>query len=279
MLSIYPCIWFNNNAKEAANFYCSIFNNSKIISENPIVVNFEIEGFKIMALNGGPKFEITPSISLFVSCNTALEINTLWEKLIDGGSALMDLDKYPFAEKYGWVKDKFGMTWQLMFGDVLANVSRIKPAFLFVGNQYGNAYNAINDYTNLFPSASIVYKNFYDTNMPEHMQGKLMYSQFNIGDKNFVAMDGPGEHEYNFTEGVSLVVECETQADIDLYWDALTKDGEESMCGWLKDKYGVSWQIVPSILGKLMGDKEKGQRVMAAFLKMKKFDIEKLVNA
>jgi predicted 3-demethylubiquinone-9 3-methyltransferase (glyoxalase superfamily) len=84
---------------------------------------------------------------------------------------------------------------------------------------------------------------------------------------------------FNLMKPVSLVVNCETQEEIDYYWDKLTEDGEESQCGWLKDKYGVSWQIVPSILEKLMEDPEKAPRVVEAFLKMKKFDIEKLLQA
>ena len=192
---------------------------------------------------------------------------------------MMTLQKYPFAEKYGWVKDKFGMTWQLILGGSANDKVKIKPAFLFVGNQYGNALNAVTDYTNLFTASNIIYHQSYGENMPDNMQGKLMFSLFKIGDKDFVAMDGPGEHAYTFTEGVSIVVECETQADIDLYWNTLTKDGQESMCGWLKDKYGVSWQIVPTVLSKLMSDPNKSQQVTAAFMKMKKFDIQTLLDA
>ena len=278
MNSIYPCLWFDGKAKEAAAFYCEVFNNSKITSENPIVVTFEIEGFKIMALNGVPMFSITPANSFYVNCYSEGEIDSLWSKLIDGGTALMTLQKYPFAEKYGWVKDKFGMTWQLIFGGSANDKVKIKPAFLFVGNQYGNALNAVTEYTNLFPISNIIHHQLYDNNFPENMQGKLMFSLIKLGGKDFVAMDGPGEHIYTFTEGVSLVVECETQTDIDLYWNTLTKDGQESMCGWLKDKYGVSWQIVPSILGTLMNDPNKSKQVIAAFMKMKKIDIETLMN-
>lgn len=133
------CLWFDGQAKEAAEFYCSVFENSKITSENPMMVTFELNGRKMMGLNGGPQFK--------------------------------------------------------------------------------------------------------------------------------------------FNEATSLVVNCENQEEIDYYWEKLTEGGEESMCGWLKDKFGLSWQIVPSILGKLMSDPEKGQRVMQAFLQMRKFDIQTLLNA
>jgi predicted 3-demethylubiquinone-9 3-methyltransferase (glyoxalase superfamily) len=133
------CLWFDGKAKEAAEFYCSVFENSKITSANPMMVTFELNGRKMMGLNGGPQFK--------------------------------------------------------------------------------------------------------------------------------------------FNEAASLVVYCENQEEIDYYWNKLTEGGEESMCGWLKDKFGLSWQIVPSILGKLMSDPEKGQRVMQAFLQMRKFDIQTLLNA
>ncbi len=136
---IYPCLWFNNEAAEAAKYYCSIFENSKVLSTNPIVTMFELNGKTFMALNGGPQF--------------------------------------------------------------------------------------------------------------------------------------------TFNESVSFVINCKDQAEIDHYWNSLTADGgSESMCGWCKDKYGVSWQVVPEILGQLMNNPEKGQKVMQAFLKMKKFDIATLMN-
>jgi predicted 3-demethylubiquinone-9 3-methyltransferase (glyoxalase superfamily) len=86
-------------------------------------------------------------------------------------------------------------------------------------------------------------------------------------------------HNFSFNEGISFVVECDSQEEIDFFWDNLTKGGQESQCGWLKDRYGVSWQIIPAILSELMSDINKSERVMSAFLKMKKFDIEKLMNA
>jgi predicted 3-demethylubiquinone-9 3-methyltransferase (glyoxalase superfamily) len=276
--NIYPCLWFDGNAKEAATFYCSIFNNSKITTNNGMVVMFEIEGKKIMGLNGGPMFSINPSISFFVTYQSNEEIENIWNKLIDGGSAMMPLDKYPWSEKYGWVKDKFGMTWQLMLGVMPAVVQKITPSFLFVGEQYGMAEEAMKYYTAVFPNAAINTLQLYKADAPQ-AEGKLEFGQFNIGQENFIVMDGFGEHKFQFNEGLSFVVECDTQEEIDNYWNILTQGGSESQCGWLKDKFGVSWQIVPSILSKLMSDSEKAPRVIQAFLKMKKFDIETLLNA
>jgi predicted 3-demethylubiquinone-9 3-methyltransferase (glyoxalase superfamily) len=136
---VYPCLWFDGQAKAGAEFYCSIFPNSKISSENPMVVRWELNGNQFMGLNGGPMYKFSPA----------------------------------------------------------------------------NSY----------------------------------------------------------------VIECETQEEIDHYWDKLGEGGIYNQCGWLDDKFGVSWQIVPAILGKLMSDSERSQRVIAAFMQMKKFDIEKLINA
>jgi predicted 3-demethylubiquinone-9 3-methyltransferase (glyoxalase superfamily) len=271
---IYPCLWFDGNAKQAAEFYCSVFTNSRITSDTPMVVNFQLSGTTFMGLNGGPQFRFTPAISFFVKCNDVQEIAGIWNKLIDGGSALMPIDKYPWSDRYGWLRDKFGLTWQIM----LDKQQSITPSFLFTQKQIGRAEEAIKFYTSVFDPASV--------NMVQHFPaedanaGKVMYSEFALGKRAVIAMDGPGEHGFTFTEAVSFVVNCDTQEEIDYYWYKLTADGgEESMCGWLKDKFGVSWQVVPAILGRLMSDPERGQRVMRAFLQMKKFDLQKLLAA
>lgn len=275
---IYPCLWFDGNAKAAADFYCSIFKRSKIIDDTQMVVRFEIDGRLIMGLNGGPMYKINPSISLFVTCETIEEIVTIWNKLIEGGSAMMPLDEYPWSKKYGWVVDKFGMTWQLILGELPAGGQKITPCFLFVGKQYGRAKEAIKQYTSIFPNSEIHRLEIYEAGEPQ-LEGKLKFGDFTLQNELFAAMDGFGEHQFQFNEGLSLVVECETQEEIDTFWDKLTEGGSEGQCGWLKDKFGVSWQVVPSVLSELMSDAEKAPRVLQAFLKMKKFDIETLLKA
>jgi predicted 3-demethylubiquinone-9 3-methyltransferase (glyoxalase superfamily) len=278
--NIYPCLWFDGSAKEAATFYASVFNNSKITTDNGMVVMFEIKGKKIMGLNGGPMFSINPSISFFVTCDSIDEIDNIWSKLLDGGTVMMPLDKYPWGEKYGFVKDKFGMTWQLIFTSTPIDNQKIMMSMLFVGEQFGKAEGAIKYYTSIFPDSSIISAKIIEQGRPlPAVVGTLEFGQFNLGNEKFVAMDGYGDHKFQFNEGLSFVVECDTQQEIDNYWNTLTQGGSESMCGWLKDKYGVSWQIIPSILSKLMSDAEKAPRVMQAFMKMKKFDIEILLNA
>ncbi|MEO7960810.1 MAG: VOC family protein, partial [Ginsengibacter sp.] len=110
-------------------------------------------------------------------------------------------------------------------------------------------------------------------------EGNIKHAQFTLNDQLFIAMDSSGAHGFTFNEGVSMVVPCDNQQEIDYYWSALTADGEESQCGWLKDKFGVSWQIVPAILGKLMSDPAKRDNVMKVVMQTKKFEIAALENA
>ncbi len=274
---IHPCLWFDGQAKAAATLYCSLFKNSRILADTPIVVTFELNGTKFMGLNGGPKFKINPSISVFVLCESVEETNNLWEKLIDGGKALIPIDKYDWSERYGWLQDRFGLSWQISLSSDAPIHQKIRSCMLFTAERFGMAEKALNFYTSVFEHSSTDLLLHYPEGS-EH-SGKVLYSEFKLNRQNLIAMDGPGVHDYSFNEGVSLVVECESQKEIDYYWDRLTDGGHESMCGWLEDKFGVSWQIVPAILSKLMSDPEKGPRVMDAFLKMKKFDIETLLQA
>jgi predicted 3-demethylubiquinone-9 3-methyltransferase (glyoxalase superfamily) len=275
---IYPCLWFDGKAKEAADFYCTVFKNSEITVNTPMVVNFNLNGKKIMALNGGPMFKINPSISLFALFETIEETNEAFAKLLEGGKVLMPIDKYFWSERYGWVQDKYGMTWQVSVVNQAGDPPTITPSLLFTGSQFGKAEEAIKFYASVFKNSG--------TNMMMHYPegdanaGKVMYAEFKLNGYTLIAMDGPGEHNYTFNEGVSFVVSCDTQEEIDFFWDNLTANGgAESMCGWVKDPYGVSWQIVPSVIGKLMTDPEKGGRAMQELMKMKKIVIEKLVNA
>lgn len=275
---IYPCLWFDGQAKEAANFYCSIFKNSKITTETPMVMNFELDGMKFMGLNGGPVFKINPSISIFTTFESIDETNFIWNKLIEGGKVLIPIDKQDWSQRYGWLEDKFGLTWQISVVNNEGDKAKIMPSLLFTNDKFGQAETAINFYTSIFTDSGIDQIFHYPEGSP--FDGKVMYSEFNLKHHNFAAMDGPGNHEYAFNEGLSLVVDCENQEEIDYYWNKLSSEGgQESQCGWLKDKFGVSWQIIPAMLGELMSNPEKAKRVMQEVMKMKKLNIEKLTNA
>jgi predicted 3-demethylubiquinone-9 3-methyltransferase (glyoxalase superfamily) len=275
---IMPCLWFDDKAKEAAEFYCSVFPDTVVTSKNHIVVTIESSGQKFMLLNGGPHFTINPSVSFFVVYDTIEEVDKIWNILLKGGSVLMPLDKYDWSEKYGWIQDQFGVSWQLSVGKLKDYGQKFSPSLLFTNKYAGKAEQAIRFYTSLFDESSVDRIERYTANDPD-VEGTIKFAQFRLGKQVFMAMDSSLAHQFIFNEAVSFVVDCKTQDEIDYYWDKLSAVPEAEQCGWLKDQFGVSWQIVPAILGELMSDPSRSEKVIQAFMQMKKFDIEKLIMA
>ena len=292
MQKITPFLWFNDNAIEATNFYLSVFPNSKTLSingyerETPPSPNvsgsvryttFELEGQVFNALNGGPYFKITPAISFFVNCETDEEIDSLWEKLSEGGTALMGLDQYPFSEKFGWIQDKFGVSWQL---NLAKRIQKITPFMMFFGDQHGKAEEAMKFYTSLFNNSHIGEIERFGSG-EIGVEGTVKLAAFYLEGQEFLTNDSNFPHQFTFTEGLSFFVNCETQEEVDELWGKLSVGGTIQQCGWLKDQFGVSWQIIPVLLGELLNDPDpvKSKRVMEAMLQMKKIDSEKLKKA
>jgi predicted 3-demethylubiquinone-9 3-methyltransferase (glyoxalase superfamily) len=151
---------------------------------------------------------------------------------------------------------------------------KITP-FLWFDNQ---AEEAMNFYTSVFKNSKINQVARYGEAGPGPA-GSVMTASFELNGQEFIALNG-GPH-FKFTEAISFVIDCENQEEVDYYWNKLLEGGNESQCGWLKDKYGLSWQVVPTILSKLIGsaDRQKANRAMQAMLKMKKIDIATLQNA
>ncbi len=274
--SIYPSIWCDNNAREAADFYISVFPETKVSDENPVVVMLEMSGQRLMLINGGDMFRPNPSISLMYLTGSQIEVEEIYSKLVAGGKAMMPLGEYPFSKKYGWVEDRYGVSWQLYTGEEEHIIQKLVPTLMFLGRNNGKAEEAVGFYTSVLPDAQPRGMLRY-TGAEGEVAGNIQHGEFMISDYLFMIMDSSMSGEFNFTEGVSLVVECDTQAEIDMFWNVLTSaGGEESMCGWLKDRYGVSWQIIPTMLPALMAS---SPRVTEELLKMKKLDIRKLTEA
>lgn len=301
---IVPSLWFDKDAEEAMNFYVSVFSKpqtntggSRIISikrypdevpeefmkgmEGKVLTGiFELAGYRFMALDGGPIFTFTPAISFFVLCSSAEEADAYWSDLSDGGTVLMPLDAYPFSAKYGWLQDKYGVSWQIILvTDAIEQ--KIIPSLLFVSDRAGDAEEAITFYAGLFDKAAVGDIARYSAGQEPDREGTVAYAEFRLEGQPFAAMDSARQHDFTFNEAISFYVECESQAEVDRLWESLSAVPESEQCGWLKDKYGVSWQIVPQRLGELMDDPdpEKSGRVMEAMLKMKKIDVAGLEAA
>ena len=274
-----PCLWFDGKAKDAATFYCRHFRGARITADSPIVTEFEMAEQKFTCLNGGPQYQPNASISFFYICETQDEIDHIWTEFLKGGRVLMPLDNYPWSMKYGWIQDKYGISWQFSLGKIEEVGQKITPSLMFVGDQYGQAEEAINQYSSIFKNSSLDGILRYGDNEAPDQEGMVKHAQFALNGQKFMVMESAQSHDFIFSEGISFMIRCDTQQEIDYYWWALTEGGQESMCGWLKDKFGVSWQVIPTILGKLMSDPAKAEKAAQAFMDMKKFDIEQLINA
>jgi predicted 3-demethylubiquinone-9 3-methyltransferase (glyoxalase superfamily) len=290
MQKITPHLWYDKEATEAADFYLSIFKDSKhkdttTIHNTPSgsvdIVTIELMGQEITLISAGPLFQFNPSVSFLVAFDSEKAVDAAWKKLSAGGTALMGLGAYPFSEKYGWIQDKYGLSWQLIYRAGQPIRQAITPALMFVGQQCGKAEEAINFYASVFHDAHVDGIFRYEDNEAPDKPGTVKHAAFTLEGQAFAAMDSAHAHNFAFNEAISLMVHCATQEEIDYYWDKLTAVPEAEQCGWLKDRFGVSWQIVPTTMDEMFKqkDEKKIARVTEAFLQMKKFDIAKLQEA
>ena len=289
MQKIVPHLWFDTQAKEATALYTTLFDNSRVKNVTTItgtpsgdcdIVTFELAGQQFMAMSAGPYFKLNPAISLFTVFDSEQEIEAAWNKLIDGGKALMPYNTYPWAKKYGWLQDKYGLSWQLSWSDNHKMEQKITPLLMFTQDKAGKAKEAMETYASIFPNSKIEMAMPYEPGEGD-TEGFIKHARFTLGGQLFMAMDSSGPHQFVFNEAVSFIVNCDTQEEIDYYWGKLSAVPASEQCGWLKDQYGVSWQIVPASMNEMMtkGTKEQLARVTQAFLKMQKFDIATLQKA
>lgn len=294
---IIPNLWFDRKAQEAADFYVSIFPESQILSTayypnsveegladfqialagQPLTIDFELAHHRFTAINAGPEFSFTPAISFMLNFDPAKDaqarehLDALWEHLMDGGQALMPLESYPFSPHYGWVQDRFGLTWQLILTDPAGDPRPfILPSLLFADHHTNRAEEAIRYYISVFNDARVGTLSHYPEGSEPNQPGSLMFGDFTLAGQWFTAMDSGIEHGFTFNEAVSFAVECEDQAEIDKFWEKLSSDPRFEQCGWCKDPFGVSWQIVPKHIGELMARPKAFAHIM---------DMKKLIIA
>lgn len=280
MQNIVPNLWANGNAVEMGDFYAEAFPGASLrvtssyptegllefqkpLAGLPLVVEVDLGDFTVMIINAGPEFSINPAISITVTFDPRQEGSKqdqakLWEALCAGGTVLMPLDQYPFSTQYGWVQDKFGMTWQLIeldglqVGDEQQSAPKFIPSLLFGAAAQNRAKEAAEYYTALLGDPASLSAMSYETQTGPATAESIMYADFELMGQIFSVMDSGAEQDFSFTEGVSLMVNCPDQSEIDRLWAALSAVPEAEQCGWCKDKFGVSWQIVPANMDDLM---------------------------
>ena len=287
MESIATHLWFDKSAREAAEWYVSQLPGSRIKSVAMLhntpsgdteLVSFDLGGRPFMAISAGPLFTFNPSVSLHVKRPTKEAVDATWNGFAAGGRVLMPLGTYPFNERFGWVQDKYGVSWQIMLAPIGEDHSAIVPALMFTEPVAGQAEAAMTFYTSVFKSPPPKVLSRYGTGDAPDRDGTVRIASFTLPGGEFAAMDSAHRHGFTFNEAISFVVPCETQEEIDYYWEKLSAGGEPNQCGWVRDRFGVSWQIFPASLPEMMRDPDRARaaRAMRAMLGMKKFDIAKL---
>jgi predicted 3-demethylubiquinone-9 3-methyltransferase (glyoxalase superfamily) len=287
MQKITPHLWLDRRSRDALALYTGAFEHSRVISSATLgntpsgaveIVILQLAGQTFQFLLAGPEFKFTPAVSFLVSCATTAEAEALWKRFSEGGQVLMPLASYPFSELYGWCQDRHGLSWQVMFVSGREIQQKITPMLMFIGANCGRAEEAMLFYTSLFPDSAVGHLVRYGAGEIPETEGTVKYGAFSLAGQNFVVMDSARAHPFGFNEAISFMVRCENQQEVDRLWTALSADPRAEQCGWLKDRYGLSWQIVPRVMDDMMqrGTPEQMARVTQAFLKMKKFDIATL---
>lgn len=285
MQKIVPHLWFDKQARQAAEFYISLFDNSKIdfvslIPDTPSgdaeLVGFQIMGYEFMAISAGPYFKVNPSISFHVRCRTVEKVEQIWEKLSQDGTVMMELGEYPFSRRYGWIQDRFGVSWQVIHTAGDFN-QKIMPALMFVGDVCGKAEEATGFYTSIFKDGKAEILARYAENETPDQEGTVQYAQFILAGQEFAAMDSAFAYEFRFNEAISFIINCADQQEIDYFWTVLSAEPQAEQCGWIKDKYGVSWQIIPANMAELIA--RNPAKTTPVMLKMKKIIIADLEKA
>jgi predicted 3-demethylubiquinone-9 3-methyltransferase (glyoxalase superfamily) len=295
MQKIVPHLWYDSEAETAARTYVDLVPGSalgavvrypeagrEIHGREPgtvMTVDFRLGDTSLLALNGGPIFRFTHAGSLFVALEDRADVDRLWHGLAEGGRELMPLGRYDWSEHYGWLADRWGLSWQIALGERAAVGRTVSPALLFGGARAGQARAALDLYAETFPGAGLDGVLHHDGSGKDPATS-IAHAQLDIDGQKLMVMESV-ESEAGFTEAFSLLVNCEDQAEIDRLWAALSAVPEAEACGWLKDRFGVSWQIAPRVLGEMMtsGDRAAVERLTAAFMPMKKLDLATLQRA
>lgn len=290
MEKIVPHIWFEKHAREAAHSYVSAIKPSKLLFESDLsetpsgtvtVLGLDLLGLEFQFLNAGPLFERNPSLSYMLELSLRHEVEGLWAKLSEGGQVLMPFQAYPFSQLYGWVQDRFGVSWQIMWHPAAPKPS-ITPSLLFTGPVCGRAEEAMNFYIKTLGGTALPEQiSRYEEGESLDQPGTLKYARFRLGKQELVVMDSAQPHAFVFNEMQSFMLYVKDQATLDRYADALSAVPSAEQCGWVKDKFGVSWQLVPEAMDVMMrnGSPEQKARLVSAFLPMKRFDIAALERA
>lgn len=278
---IMPAIWCQNNAGEAAQFYAEVFQEARIVEHKPgLATTVDIHGLQFLLINGGDMFAPNPSISGLLNFDPLLfggeegaraYLDKVYEQLCV--EELRPLDEYPFSKRYAWIRDKYGVTWQLMLTDPEGEPRPfVVPSFMFGQVNHFKAEAASDKWISLFDDSRRGTLIHYQDDAEGIDAGSVMFTDFQLCGEYFAAMDAGEYYEFTFTPGVSILVFCKDQEEIDRLWNALSAVPEAESCGWCQDEYGISWQIVPENIFSLMANEQSRDKILS----MKKIQLDQL---
>ena len=213
-------LWFDKEASEAGGFYTTLFKDSRVkgttmLHDTPSgsvdIVTIDLAGQEFTLLSAGPLFKFTPAVSFLVACSTREEVDELWKELSQGGAALMELGKYPFSERYGWLQDRYGLSWQVMLMGDRKIGQKITPTLMFTGAVCGKAEEAIRSYASVFHDSRVGDIMRYGEGEEPDKKGTVKHAGFTLEGREFAAMDSAHAHRFNFNEAISFMVHCKTQ--------------------------------------------------------------------
>lgn len=269
-ITIYPCLWIEKNAGHVLEYYVDIFDNSAISLSNDMLSMGKLEGLKFLILNGNTNASPNATLSLMVVTDDKEKITRYYEALKKGGNEMMPLNKYEWSEWYGWVVDKYGISWQLYTSKDPVN-TKITPTIMYCNTQQGKCLEAQEMFKSIFTNYQSDGVLLYEEGP---MKGMVNHTQFHLNNNMLMAMDSGVEQNFDFNESASLVVECRNQEAIDYYWNSfIEKGGSPSKCGWLKDAFGFSWQIIPYNFDELLFNSKNFNKSLENMLKMDKIII------
>jgi len=287
MQKIVPSLWFDHVAAEAANFYAEVLPGATVtdtqyypteglldfqqeFAGKELTVEFEVQGYRFVAINAGPEFRVNPSVSFMLNFDPSRDerarehLDEVWAALSDGGSELMPLGEYEFSPHYGWIQDRYGVSWQLILTDAAGEPRPfVIPNLLFGGSAQNRAGEAMEYYTSVFEGARTGDVWRYPDAVGPAPAGGIMFGELNLFGQWFALMDSAVEQDFTFNPGVSLMLQCEDQEQLDRYWHELSAVPEAEQCGWLVDRFGLSWQVVPATMRELMQAPGSFEKLMA----------------
>lgn len=282
MQPIIPHLWYDTEAKEAVAFYVDLFGGkldwTYTITDTPSgdsdLIQFQLGDMTLAAISAGPYFKLNESMSLMVNVANRDEVTRLYQALSEGGRILMPLAEYSFSPYYVWLEDRFGLSWQLSYAPDLDKPYQFDICLLFSQEQVGLAQPMLDYYKDKLPQASVGQLSYYGEGEATVEAAKLNYAELLVAGQKMIVMDHGYGGEASFNEAFSLMVYVDSQDELDFYYDLLSAVPEAEMCGWVKDQFGISWQIVPRILMEAYdtASPEKVKAVNAAVMTMKRLD-------